>query len=494
MTKRKACVHLLIWLLALFLAAPQGLVAQPAAPQPTGGKQQPAAGQKTFKQEELEALVAPIALYPDDVLVQVLMASTYPLEVVQAARFAKTNQNLKGEQLTAALEKQTWDPSVKSLVNFPTVLDMMNEKLDWTQTLGDAVLAQQKDVMAAVQRLRKKAYDTGNLKSSKELTVKVDTAYQVAQPSGQGAPAPSAPPPQEAQQPQQVIVIQSTSPQTVYVPAYNPTVVYGVWAYPAYPPYPVYPAYYAPGAAAFTFAAGVAVGAAWGYAWGGANWHGGDVDIDVNRNTNINNNIDRSKYQNNVTRGEGGQGKGQWQHNPESRKGVAYRDQNTANKYNKGQSPSAGTRDSYRGRQDTAGAGGRQDAGRGGPQAGTMDRPAGDRGAGDRGGPQAGTMDRPAGDRGAGDRGGARQASAQPRDTSAFSGSDRGGQTREASSRGNDSLSSSQRGGGGDRGGGGGFSGGGGRSGGGGGGGGGASRGGGGGGGGRGGGGGGGRR
>ena len=401
MNKKRVFVHILIGLLIALLAAPQGLIAQPTAPQPAGGQQQPAGAQKTFKQEELEALCAPIALYPDDLLAQVFMASTYPLEVVQAARWVKANPNVKGEQLTAALEKQTWDPSVKSLVNFPTVLDMMNEKLDWTQTLGDAVLAQQKDVMNTVQILRKKAYDAGNLKSSKEMTVKVDTASQAAQPSGQGAPP---------QQPQ-VIVIQSP-PQTVYVPAYNPTVVYGVWAYPAYPPYPVYPPYYTPGAAAFTFAAGVAIGAAWGYAWGGCNWHGGDVDIDVNRNTNINNNIDRSKAQNKVTNAQGG--KGQWQHNPESRKGVAYRDQNTAQKYNRGQSPSAGTRDAYRGRQDTAGAGGRQDAGRGGAQAGTMDRPAGDRGAGDRGagdrgGPQAGTMDRGAGQ----DRGGARQASAQ---------------------------------------------------------------------------------
>ena len=221
MKKRKAYVHGLICMLVLLLALPQGLVAQDKG------------GQKTFKQEELDQLLAPIALYPDDVLVQLLMASTYPLEVVQAARWVKANQSLKGEQLTAALEKQDWDPSVKSLVNFPTVLDMMNEKLDWTQKLGDAFLAQQKDVMATVQGLRKKAYDAGNLKSSKELTVKVDTAYQAAQPSGAGAPAPGAPPPQEAQQPQQVIVIQSTSPQTVYVPAYNPTVVYGAWWYPA---------------------------------------------------------------------------------------------------------------------------------------------------------------------------------------------------------------------------------------------------------------------
>jgi len=235
-------------------------------------------------------------------------------------------------------------PSVKSLVNFPTVARHDERKARLDADAGDAVLAQQKDVMAAVQRLRKKAYDTGNLKSSKELTVKVDTAYQVAQPSGEGAPTPA--PPQEAQQPQQVIVIQSTNPQVVYVPAYNPTVVYGAWAYPAYPPYPVYPAYYAPGAALFSFGVGVAVGAAWGYAWGGCGWGRGDIDVDVNRNTNINNNINRSNYQNKVTGGERGQGQGQWKHNPESRKGVAYRDQNTANKFNKGH-PRAQARETH---------------------------------------------------------------------------------------------------------------------------------------------------
>ena len=144
MKKRKAYVHGLICMLVLLLALPQGLVAQDKG------------GQKTFKQEELDQLLAPIALYPDDVLVQLFMASTYPLEVVQAARWVKANPNLKGDQLTAALEKQDWDPSVKSLVNFPTVLDMMNEKLDWTQKLGDAFLAQQKDVMAQCRVSAKK--------------------------------------------------------------------------------------------------------------------------------------------------------------------------------------------------------------------------------------------------------------------------------------------------------------------------------------------------
>src|SRR5215471_810475 len=149
------------------------------------------------------------------------MASTYPLEVVQAARFVSANANLKGAQLDEELKKYTWDDSVKSLVSFPQVLTMMNEKLDWTQNLGDAFLGSQKDVMDAIQRLRAKAQAEGNLKSTAEQTV--------------------------ATAPAQIITIQPTNPQVVYVPTYNPTVVYGAWPYPAYPPYSYYPPGYVAG-------------------------------------------------------------------------------------------------------------------------------------------------------------------------------------------------------------------------------------------------------
>jgi len=134
MKKKEWMISCMAGLLAVLMFLPPGVHAQ-----------------ETVSGEQLEALVAPIALYPDSLLVQVLMASTYPLEVVQAARWAKANTSLKGDQLDAALEKQNWDPSVKSLVNFPQVLTMMNDKLDWTQQLGDAMLSQQKEVMAAVQ-------------------------------------------------------------------------------------------------------------------------------------------------------------------------------------------------------------------------------------------------------------------------------------------------------------------------------------------------------
>ena len=194
------------------------------------------------------------------------MASTYPLEIVQAARWSKEHPEVKGDAVAKEMEKQAWDPSVKSLVAFPEVLTMMNEKLDWTQKLGDAFLAQQKDVMDAVQRLRTKAKDAGNLKSTKEQTVKTEPA-----PAGASAP--------------QIIIIESPSPEVVYVPTYNPTVVYGAWPYPAYPPYYYYPPAYVPGAAFFSFSMGVVVG---GALWGNCNWGGGDVDIDVNRYNEFN--------------------------------------------------------------------------------------------------------------------------------------------------------------------------------------------------------------
>lgn len=396
--------------LAALLMAPGGVLAQesggaqsqakaPADTQPEGNP---------FSQEQLEQLLAPVALYPDDLLTQLLMASTYPLEVVKANNWVKQNKDLKGDDLAKALEKQEWDPSVKSMVNFPQVLQMMSDKLDWTQKLGDAFLAQQKDVLASIQALRKKAYDTGNLKSGKEQTVTVEKDKEP-----------------------QVIVIQQASPEVIYVPTYNPTVVYGTWAYPAYPPPPPYP-YYGYGTGGFL--AGAAIGVAWGYAWGHSNWHGGDVNINTNRNANINTNIDRGKYAQQQT-GRGGQGgSGKWQHDPGHRQGVSYRDNKTAKQYGQGsQRPTSSTRDA-RGYGDRPG---------GGAQAGTMDR-------GGRGSAQAGTMDRGGG-------GGGRD--------SAFSGSG-GGSDRSASQRGQSSRGASASastgarggggGGGGSRGGGGG--------------------------------------
>ena len=169
-----------------------------------------------FKPEELEQILAPIALHPDALVTQILMASTYPLEVVQAERWIKQNGSLKGEALTAALEKQQWGASVKSLVNFPQVVTMMSEQLEWTQKVGDAFLADQKQVLDTIQSLRAKAQASGNLQTTKEQTIIVE---------------------------EKIIKIEPANPQVVYVPTYNPTVVYGAWPYPAYPPN----TYYTPG-------------------------------------------------------------------------------------------------------------------------------------------------------------------------------------------------------------------------------------------------------
>jgi Protein of unknown function (DUF3300) len=411
--KTREIVRAWAWLLVILVAAPPAMLAQQA--------EQTA----VFKPEELEQILAPIALHPDSLVSQILMASTYPLEVVQAERWAKQNASLKGDALTAALEKQDWEPSVKSLVNFPQVLTMMSEKLDWTQKLGDAFLADQKKVLDTIQSLRAKAQASGNLQTTKEQTVIVE---------------------------EKIIKIEPANPQVVYVPTYNPTVVYGAWPYPAYPPYYYYPPGYV-ASSMFAFGAGVAMGAAWGYAWGNCNWGGGDVDVDVNRNTNINNNINRDQAKQKLQdRGQVNQkGQGKWQHNPENRKGVSYRDQGTAQKFNRASTNDAiKSREQFRGRAEQ----GRQDLGRGGvsDRASISDRggPGGQGGPGDRGGGGLG------GGGGAGDRPGASQLGGSGSRGGAFEGVDRGGSSaRSASQRGSASRSSFS-GGGGSRGGGGG--------------------------------------
>jgi hypothetical protein len=353
----------------LFAAA---AYAQTFAPPPPPGTPPPPPGsapaaQAQFKPEELEALVAPIALYPDALLAQVLMASTYPLEIVEAARWSKENPGLKDQTLQDALLKQTWDPSVKSLASFPTVLQMMSDKLDMTQKLGDAFLAQQQDVMKAVQRLRAKAYAAGNLKSGKELTY-------TSQKDGD----------------ETIIVVEPTQPDVVYVPSYNTTVVYGPWPYPMYPPYyyPPPPGY-APGGIFFGFTVGIIIGGM----WGGCNWRGGG-NVYIN-NVNNYNRINHTNISN-----------GNWQHSPEHRKGVGYRDPGSRDKFGQGQRPGADTRDAFRGRAEA----GQRDIARGGAE----NFGGGRSGAGAGAGAGSGAFDgvgrggesRSASDRGAASRGG----------------------------------------------------------------------------------------
>ena len=319
-------------------AAPAGMAAPPASGATAG-----ASGNQSnvvFSTAEIDQMVAPVALYPDQLLVQVFMASTYPLEVVLAERWVSdpANASLKGDQLASALEPQTWDPSVKSLVPFPPVLKMMSDQVDWTQRLGDAFLAQRKDLMDSVQRLRRQAQAAGTLKDTDQQKIVIEQAsYQTTTPSGpvpqEAAPQASAPPMQSAAPPQETIIIQPSNPETVYVPSYNPSTAYGTWPYPSYPPsYYPYPSYYPIGAglvSGMAFAAGVGiVGSMWG--WGDANWGGGDVNINANKYNNIN----RSNIQN----GRATQlpANGSWRHDPSHRGGVGYRDAGSRQQFQRG--------------------------------------------------------------------------------------------------------------------------------------------------------------
>jgi hypothetical protein len=306
---------------ALLVLPPQAVLAQ-ASP-PTPAQPASASSQQLLSAAQLDALVSPIALYPDALLSEILMASTYPLEVVEADRWVDANKNLKGDALKAAVDQQSWDDSVKSLVATPSVLDMMSQQLSWTQQLGDAVLAQQPDIMDAVQRLRTKAQANNTLASNQQQAVST-----------------------QQQDGKQVIVIAPSQPDTVYVPYYNPAVVYGPWPYPAYPPYywPA-PGYVAAGvlATGLAFGVGYALGrwAGGGYWGGGFNWGGNNINI--NRNININN----------INRGNGNN----WVHNPVHRQGVRYANADVAAKFGGNRNAIAG---GAQNRMDFRGRGGNQ--------------------------------------------------------------------------------------------------------------------------------------
>src|SRR5262245_28439302 len=304
-----------------------------------------------LKPEQLDALVAPIALYPDTLLSLVLMASTYPLEIVQSDLWATEHKNLKGDQLKAEVDKQPWDESVRSLVATPDVLAMMGKRLDWTMKLGDAVLAQQPDVMDAIQRLRTKADANNKLTSTKQQKV---TKRQ--------------------EQSRQVITIEPTEPETIYVPYYDPAVVYGDWPYPEYPPYYWgYPGYIGAGliASGLAFGAGWALGR-WGsggnYWGGGCNWGNGNINVNRPRVNPLNGN--------------------NWQHRPEHRQGVRYNNGNVRQKF-------GGDRGRVQDRMDFRGRGGNQVLRPGSDRPGAGQRP----GAGERPGQRPGAGQRPAGGR-----------------------------------------------------------------------------------------------
>ncbi len=251
----------------------------------------------TFSQAELDQMLAPIALYPDSLLSQILMASTYPANVAEAVKWSKSNPKQEGDAAVKAVQNESWDPSVMSLVAFPQVLDMMGEKPDWVQNVGDAFLANPETVMSSIQNLRRKAKEEGNLKTTQEQTVTIEQA--------------SSP---------EIIVIEPAEPTVIYVPTYNPTIVYGTWWYPSYPPY-----YYNPVGSAIV--AGISFGIGVGIVnslWGGCNWRRGDVDIDVNRYNNINSSRNKINASNRKTN---------WKHNNNNRRSP-YRDRTSQKKFN----------------------------------------------------------------------------------------------------------------------------------------------------------------
>jgi len=291
------------------------------------------------------------------------------------------------------------------------VLTMMSEKLDWTVKLGNAFLGQQKDVMDTVQKLRAKAKAAGNLDTTKEQKVTSETTDG-----------------------KEVIVIESTSTEVVYVPTYNPTVVYGAWPYPAYPPYYYYPPGYAAATAALSFTAGVAVGAA---LWGNCNWGHGDVNVNVNNYNNFTRNVNNTNVANKRTEIQANRANGTWQHDPAHRQGVQYRDQATQQRFNKGGVPNAQSREAFRGRAQE----GRQELSRG-----AADQFKGAQGArGSAGGELGASRERQAGGgQGLGqsrDVGGRQDfGEGRAQQGNAFQGAGQGAEARSQSARGQSSL------------------------------------------------------
>ncbi len=440
----------LAWFLIALIIDEQSAYAQatqPAAATPAAA-QTAAPAADVLPAEQLDSLVAPIALYPDPLLSQTLVASTYPLEVIQLQQWMAQHKDLKDQALVDAVKKQDWDPSIQSLAALPDVVKLLSENIKWTTDLGNAFLAQQADVMDAVQRMRKKAQDKGSLKTTEQQKVETQVVEQ-----------------------KQVIVIEQANPQVIYVPTYNPTYVYPPPVY-AYPPV-VYPPYYGVGMA---FTAGIIMGAAFSGGWGyNCGW--GSSNVNINVNNNFVNNSNRNQINGGGRNQVNGGGNNNWQHNPSHRGGAPYGDRKTASQYGgTARGDSASTREaSARNQQSQRGpSAGTSDRGASGgadrgPSAGTSDRGGGgaDRGpsAGTSGpsagtsGPSAGTSDRGGGgaDRGAstgnrgsaggGDHVGNRSVPSSPSSSnhSAFGGSNSGSSARASSSRGGSSM----RGGGG---------------------------------------------
>ena len=415
--------------------------------------------------DQLDSLVAPIALYPDPLLAQALAASTYPLELIQLQQWLDKNKNLKDKALADAVAKESWDPSIQALAALPDVVKRLADDIQWTTDLGNAFLAQQSDVMDAVQRMRKKAQDKGNLKSTEQQKVETQVIDSKS-----------------------MIIVEQADPQVVYVPSYDPVVVYGAPVYP-YPPIYYPPAGYYAAGMAISFGIGIAMGAFWGGGWGwGCGW-GGNNNVYVNHNNNFNRNTNIGNgnrnnigggNRNNIGNGDrnnigsgnrpsnqpargngnrpsnqpvrgggdrGGNAGDRWQHNPEHRGGAPYRDRATADRFGGSARGDSLANRQASARQQVGRQGGNLQSNRGG-RAATSDRARG-AGGGNR-----------TGGRGGADRIGGRDLSRSGGgNRDAFGGGSRGysgSSARSNSRRGASSMGSrSAGGGGGSRGGGG---------------------------------------
>lgn len=358
---RQAIALLLVYALPV-VTCPVGATANPHAQQQSTD----ASAEPKIPNDNLDSLVAPIALYPDPLLAQILVASTYPLEVIQLQQWLDRNKGLKDQALVDAVEKQNWDPSIQALAPLPDVVKILSENIKWTTDLGNAFLAQQSDTMDAVQRMRAKAKNSGQLKSTQQQKVETQVVEGKT-----------------------IVVIEPASPEVIYVPSYDPVMVYGPPVYP-YPPMYYPPGYYAAGMA-LSFGVGLAIGAAWGHGgWGyGCGWGGGN-SININNNNNFvshNNkqNINNANRGNRPSNQPARGGNNAWQHNPQHRGGAPYGNRDTAGKFggtSRGDSMS-NRQASARQNQGMQQAGMR-DTGRGG--ASTMDRGAGGFSGGDRAG------------------------------------------------------------------------------------------------------------
>jgi hypothetical protein len=278
----------LAWMIIAMLFIPPGIPAQ---------ESEQTEQTERFRKEELDQMLAPIALYPDSLVAQILMASTYPLEVVEAERWVQQNKTLTGDALDDALKEKSWDPSIKSLCHFPDVLFAMSDKLDQTSKLGDAFLSQNDDVMATIQELRRKAEKQGNLKTTQEQKV----IHQ-----------------------EDAIRIEPADRKVVYVPVYDPLYVYGPWWYPAYPPYYWY---YPPGVIItggfISFGPRFFIGIDL-FSWSWFDWHRRHIYIDVHKARRFH----RFRHRHDS-------GRYFWKHKPVHRRGVAYRDRRTSERFGK---------------------------------------------------------------------------------------------------------------------------------------------------------------